>query len=137
LWWWAALFVLAAWTFLPASAFAQSGGGVWTIEVYGMVQVEPGGNVLSLGVKDEEIRFAVQDVRCADQRFSIDRFLSDTKHYTPGVHIQGSEALLDILLKEKPSKRVLRLKGIYHADTRVFVLDGLDPFNEKPKTSGF
>ncbi len=137
LWWRAALLVVVAWTFLRASAFAQSGGGVWRIEVYGMVQVEPGSNVLSLGVKNEEIRFSIQEVRCADQRFSVDRFLSDTTHYTPGIHIQGSEALLDILLKEKPSKRVLKLKGIYYTDTRVFVLNGLDPFNEKPKTSGF
>ena len=136
--WWAALLVVATWTFLPAPALAQIGGtGVWTIEVYGMVQVEPGSNVLTLGVKDEEIRFAVQDVRCADQRFSMDRLLFDTKHYTPGVHIQGSEALLDILLKERPRKRVLKLKGIYYADTRVFVLNSLDPLNEKPKTSGF
>ena len=136
-WWWAALFTMAAWIFLPAPAFAQSGGGVWTIEVYGMIQVEPGGNVLSLEVKDEEIRFAVQEVRCADQRFSRDRFLFDTAQHTPGVHVRGPEALLDLLLKERPSKRVFRLRGLYHSETRVFVLNGLDPVNEKPKTSGF
>ena len=138
LWWRVALLVVATWTFLPAAALAQMGGsGVSMIELYGMVQVEPGANVLTLGVKDEEIRFAVQDVRCADRQFSLDRFLSDTKHRTPGVHVRGPEPLLDLLLEERPSKRVLKLKGIYYADTRVFVLNGLEPFNEKPQTSGF
>ena len=137
-WWWAAVLVVADWTFLPASALAQMGGsGMSMIELYGMVQVEPGANVLTLGVKDEEIRFAVQDVRCSDQRFSTDKFLSDTKHRTPGVHVRGPEPLLDLLIKERPSKRALKLSGIYYVDTRVFVLNGLAPFNEKPKTSGF
>lgn len=131
-------FLMVAGAFLPVSALAQIvGGGGWIIEVFGVVQVEPGSNVLTLGVKNEEIRFAVHDLRCADRRFSMNRFLSDTKHHTPSVYIRGPAPMLDLLIKERPSKRVLRLSGIYYADTRVFVLNGLDPFREKLRTSGF
>jgi hypothetical protein len=83
-------------------------------------------------VKNEKIRFAVQDLRCIDQRFSKDRFLSDVMHHMPSVYIRGPEPILDLLLKEKPSKRVLKLNGVYHADTRVFMLNDLAPFNQKP-----
>jgi len=107
------------------------------IELYGIVQVEPGTNVVTLEVKNEEIRFVVRDLRCPDQRFSTDKFLSDTKHRTPGVHVRGPEPLLDLLIKERPNKRVLRLSGMYYADTRLFVLNGLAPFNEKPRIPGF
>jgi hypothetical protein len=128
---------MVAWTFLPVSAFAQIvGSGGWTIQVFGVVQVEPGSNVLTLGVKNEEIRFAVQDMRCPDQRFSKERFLSDAKLHTPSVHIRGPEPMLDLLLTERPSRRVLKLSGTYYADTRVFVLNGLDPFKEKVNPPG-
>lgn len=126
------LFLVTAGLFLPGSAFAQIiGSGGWTIQVFGVVQVEPGSNVLTLGVKKEEIRFAVQDLRCTDQRFSKDRFLSETKHRRPSVYIRGPEPILDTLLKERPNKRVLRLNGIFYTDTRVFVLNRLESFREK------
>jgi hypothetical protein len=126
---------IAAWIFLPIPAFAQLGSsGVWPIEIYGMVQVEPGSYVLTLAVKNEEIRFAVNDVRSSDdRRISLARFLSNTRYHTPSMHIRGSDALLDILIKEKPSKRVLRLTGLFYVDTRVFVVSGIIPFRERPK----
>jgi len=78
-----------------------------------------------------------QNLRPVTRRFSTDKFLSDTKHRTPGVHVKGPEPLLDLLIKERPNKRVLRLSGMYYADTRLFVLNGLAPFNEKPRIPGF
>jgi len=115
-------------------AFAQIGSsGAWPIQVYGLVQVEPGPNVLTFAVKDEQIRFAVNDVRAVDRRFSMVRFLSDTKHHTPSLYIRGSDSLLDLLVKERPSKRVLRLTGLYYIDTRVFVVSAIDPFREPQK----
>jgi hypothetical protein len=130
--WRIASFVVATWIFLPAVASAQMGSsGAWPIQVYGMVQVEPGSHVLTFAVKDEQIRFAVSDVRTSDRRFSMARFLSDTRPHTPSVYIRGSEALLDLLIKEKPSKRVLRLTGHYYVDTRAFVVSAIDPFREQ------
>jgi len=52
------------------------------------------------------------------------------------LYIRGPEPMLDLLLKEKPSKRVLQLQGIYYSDSRMFMLHDLDPFNEKPNPSG-
>ena len=98
-----------------------------------MVQVEPGANVLTLGVKNEEIRFVVHDVRCSNRELSTGRFLSDTTHRTPGVYVKGPDPMLDILLKEKPSERVLKLSGFYYPDSRRFVLNGLEPFQEKSR----
>src|SRR5947207_15716872 len=60
--WWVGL-LPAFWTLTTLSASAQfEGAGGWAIQLYGMVQVEPGANVLTLGVKNEEIRFVVHDV---------------------------------------------------------------------------
>ena len=130
-WWWVGLLAML-WTLLPALSLAQTGrAGAWTIQVYGMVQVEPGANVLTLGVKDEEIRFAVSDVRSSNQRFSTARFLSDTKPHTPSMYIRGQDSFLDLLIKERPSKRVLRLSGLYYVDRRVFVLSDIEPFREQ------
>ena len=133
LWWWVGL-LPAFWTLTTLSASAQfEGAGGWAIQLYGMVQVEPGANVLTLGVKNEEIRFVVHDVRCSNREFSAGRFLSDTTHRTPGVYVKGPDTMLDILIKEKPSKRVLKLSGFYYPDSRMFVLNGLEPFQEKSR----
>jgi len=126
--------IFAAGRFFPGSAFAQVGSsGVWPIEIYGMVQVEPGSHVLTFAVKNEEIRFSVSDVRSSDRRISMARFLSDTRPHTPSVHIKGNDSLLELLIKERPSKRVLRLTGLYYVDTRVFVVNGIIPFREQSK----
>ena len=128
-------FLMATWILLPTSAPAQTGGGL-TVQVFGTVQVEPGSQVVTLAVKNEEIRFAVQDMRCTGQQCSKDRFLSDIKHRTPSLYIRGPEPLLDLLLKEKPSKRALKLEGTYYVDSRVLLLHDLSPFNEQPKPPG-
>ena len=45
-------------------------------QLYGVVQVEPGSDVVTLEVKDEKIRFAVQNVQCADRGCSKDGLCS-------------------------------------------------------------
>jgi hypothetical protein len=124
---------IAVWAFLPERAFAQGNASIWPIQVFGTVQVEPGANVLTMKIKDEEIRFAVSDVRGGDRRISVARFLSDTKSHSPGLYIRGDESWLDLLLKEKPGKRALRLSGLFYVETRVFVLSNVSPFKEMPK----
>ena len=131
--WWMGLLLAVLWVLLPLSAAAQFGGGAggWAIQLYGMVQVEPGANVLTLGVKNEEIRFVVHDLRCSNRGFSMSRFLSDTSSRTPGVYMKGPDTLLDLLIKERPSKRVLKLTGSYYPESRIFTLSDLEPFHEK------
>lgn len=114
-------------TALPAVASAQTAIGGWPIEMYGMVQVEPGPNVLTLAVKDEEIRFVVHDVRSADRNFTVTRLLSDVRYRTPSLYIKGSEPVLEVLSKEKPGKRALRLQGIFYPDSRQFVVNTIKP----------
>jgi hypothetical protein len=104
--------------------------GGWAIEMYGMVQVEPGSNVVTLGVKTEEIRFAINNVRSSEGNFSHARFLSDTKRHIPGLYIRGPEPLLDLLIKEQPRKRMLKITGHYYPDSRQLVLTGLEQFRE-------
>jgi hypothetical protein len=103
------------------------------VEIYGTVQVEPGNNVLTIEVKGEEIRFAVHNLRSPDQRVSMARFLSDVRRREPGMFIRGPEEMLDTLRKERPGKRVLRLRGIYYYDSRIFALSGLDHFRATEK----
>lgn len=128
--WWAGLLPVLFFGQLPvaSSAFAQSTtAGGWAIEVYGMVQVEPDPKVLTFGVKKETIRFAVHNVHSSNPRFPIHRFLSENKKRTPGVYIKGPEEMLDALIQEKPSQRVLKLNGVYYPDSRTFMLNGLRP----------
>jgi hypothetical protein len=130
---WAGLLLAALWVLILPPASAQTGVGGWMIQIYGMVQVEPGANVLTLGVKNEEIRFVVHNLRSSDRNFSMARFLSETKIRTPGVLIRGPDTMLETLIKERPRKRVLKLSGLYYPDSRVFVLNGLEQFHETPK----
>ncbi len=115
-------------TALSAVAFAQTGLGGWPIEIYGMVQVEPGPNVLTLAVRDEEIRFVVHDIRSAGRNFPITRFLADVKHRNPSLYIKGSEPVVELLLKERPGKRALKLQGIFYPDARQFLVHSIKPF---------
>jgi len=120
--------------FMSLPAFAQSTmAGGWAIEVYGMVQVEPDPKVLTFGVKDENIRFAIHNVHSANPRFPIHRFLSDNRKRTPGVYIKGPEEMLDTLIQEKPSQRVLKLTGVYYPESRTFVLNGLRPVADQAR----
>jgi hypothetical protein len=121
-------------TLFPVPAAAQFGAspGV-VIQLIGMVQVEPGSNVLTLDVKDTEIRFQMQDLESTVRDFSGPRFLSDIRHRSPNLYVRGPEHLLDLLLKEKPSKRVLKLSGLYYADSRRLLLNKISPVQELPK----
>ena len=122
-----------AWALTVSSVFAQTfGAGGWPIQLHGRVQVEPGSNVITLGVKNEEIRFAVYDLYDSGQRLSVARFLSDTKYRTPGLYVRGPDTLLETLIKEKPGKRILKLSGIYYPDRRVFHLSRLRTLHKRP-----
>jgi hypothetical protein len=122
-----------SWMLTPTFSFAQIGlgAGGWVIQLTGMVQVEPGSNVLTLGVKDDVIRFAVNDVYSRDQSFSVPRFLSESRRRDPSLDLRGQDQLLDMLVKEKPGKRVLKLTGRYYQDSHRFVLDSIDRLEEK------
>ncbi|MGE0680424.1 MAG: hypothetical protein AB7P69_05890 [Candidatus Binatia bacterium] len=119
---------------LPVPAAAQFGTSTgFVIQLIGMVQVEPGPNVITLEVKDTEIRFQMQDLESTFKDFSAQRFLSDIRHRSPSLYIRGPEHLLDLLLKEKPRKRVLKLSGLYHADSRRLLLTNISPVQELQK----
>ena len=119
---------------LPVPAFAQFGASTGlVVQLIGMVQVEPGPNVLTLEVKDTEIRFQLQDLESTFRDFSVPRFLSDLRHRSPNLYIRGPEHLLDLLLKERPSKRVLKLAGLYYADSRRLLLNNISSVQELPK----
>jgi hypothetical protein len=113
-------------------AYAQSALGGWTIQVVGNVQVEPGQDVVTLGVKKEEIRFGVHNVRSSDQDFSNGRFLIDVRQRTPGLIVKGPDHLLELLIHERPRKRILRLTGTYYQDSRMFLVNDIEPLREKP-----
>src|SRR4030095_16700899 len=85
---------------IPTNVFAQMTGSGWTVSLYGMVQVEPGSDVATLQVKDEKIRFAIQNVQCSDRNFSAGRFMSDVTRKDPGLHVKGPEEWLEILVNE-------------------------------------
>jgi len=126
------LFTLLWLLFTPVSAAAQKTSGGWTISIYGVVQVEPGPDVVTLEVKDEKIRFAIQNVQCSDRGFSTGRFMLDITYKDPGLHMRGSDEWLELLIKEPPSKRTLQMTGVYHPDSRMFVINKLARFNETP-----
>ena len=116
----------------PISADAQVTSGGATISLYGVVQVEPGPDVATLEVKGEMIRFAIQNVQCSNRGFSTGGFMTDVTRKDPGLHLKGSEEWLEMLIKEPPSKRVLQMTGVYHQDSRMFVINKLVRFSGKP-----
>lgn len=97
------------------------------MEIYGMVEVAPGGRVVGLDVGGETIRFRVDDVQTRDRFFSVLRFLSDTRSRTPGLSIKGPTRYVDMLRTEEPGKRVLRLTGLYYETARNFVVSRIRP----------
>jgi hypothetical protein len=115
----------------PCPAAAQLGGGAGlTIQLTGIVQVEPGDNVLTLNVKDTEIRFQAQAISSAVRDLTLQQFLSDLRHRSLNLEIKGPELLLDLLLKEKPSRRVLKLSGLYYSESRRFLLHDINTMQE-------
>jgi len=98
-----------------------------------MVQVEPGPNVLTFKVKTDEIRFVVHDIASRNRDFTLAQFFANVRHHDPNVDIKGPEPLLDLLIKERPSKRALKLSGSYYVDSHSFVLIGITPVQEKPE----
>jgi hypothetical protein len=130
--WRVGCFLLLLWGLLPSFAFAQSpGAGGLAIQLFGMVQVEPGSNVITLSVKTQEIRFVLHDVHGPNRDFSLARFFSDIKSRQSGLYVKGPDLLLDILIREKPNKRVLKLTGLYYSESRTLVLNDLNQVQEQ------
>jgi hypothetical protein len=117
---------------IPTNVFAQMSGNGWIVSLYGTVQVEPGSDIATLQVKDEKIRFAIQNVQCSDRNFSTGRFMSDVTRKDPGLHVKGSEEWLEMLVNERPNKRVLQMNGVYYPDSRLFVINKLARFSATP-----
>ena len=113
----------------PTSAQLSTSMGL-PIQLIGMVQVEPGANVITLSIKETEIRFQAQDVASGDRDFSVPQFLSDIQRRSPNMTISGPEHLLDLLLEEKPKKRVMKLSGIYYNDARRFVVNKISTVSD-------
>jgi hypothetical protein len=133
--WYRILAVFAlTWVLAPTAAFAQLGGiaGGEILQIIGMVQVEPGSNVLTLKVKDDVIRFAVNGIDTRNQNFSVPQFLSEARHREPSLQLRGPEPFLDMLLKERPGKRVLKLTGRYYQDSHRFMLDDINRLEDNP-----
>ena len=134
------LFVCLLWTLFallwslltPISASAQMTSGGWIVSLYGMVQVEPGNGVTTLKVRDEHIRFVIHNIQCSDRNFSTGRFLSDVTNREPGLYIKGPEEWLDLLINERPGKRILQMRGAYHPDSRMLFLHKLERFQGTP-----
>ena len=117
-------------------AHAQHGG--LAMELYGMVSFAPGSQVVTLAVgKGETIRFRVQDIESRHADFSVINFLSEIRHREPGLYIKGPAHDVDLLRKEEPEKRLLKLTGLYYSSARNFVLSRVRPVrpgeqNERP-----
>lgn len=131
------LFLLLAGIFLVhggavGPVHAQLGGrgspGGIVMELYGTVSLAPGRQVVTLAVgKGETLRFRVQDVESRHTDFSMINFLSEIRHRTPGLYIKGPAHYVDLLRKEEPEKRLLRLTGLYYSSARNFVLSQVRP----------
>ncbi|MGH9426328.1 MAG: hypothetical protein ACRD2L_08500 [Terriglobia bacterium] len=122
------LLVLLLYGVFPTpSALAQSSMGGWILQVSGVVEVEPGPDIVTFTVKKERIRFAVHNIHCSDQRVPVHRFRSDNQDREGGVLIRGDDEFLDLLLTEKPGKRALKLSGMYYPDSHMFNLQNLQP----------
>jgi len=119
--------------FSPCSTLAQfSATNGWAVQLTGMVQVEPASNVVELEAKGTRIRFAVHDMYSSDRTFSAQQFLSELRRVSSSMRIRSREDLQDLLLNEKPRKRVLKLTGRYYPDSRLFLLDRIDSLPNKP-----
>ena len=73
------------------------------------------------------MRFRVQDVESRYPDFSVINFLSEIRHREPSLYLKGPTHYVDLLRKEEPEKRLLRLTGLYYASARNFVLSRVRP----------
>lgn len=128
-----AVTVVTVGVLVPVHLRAQSMIGGWVLELYGMVQVEPGANVVTLDVKKEHIRFVIHNVRSSDRNFAPGRFYSETTNRVPGMYMKGPDQWLETLNKEQPGKRVLKITGTYYPESRIFVINNLSQFHEERK----
>ncbi len=107
-------------------AHAQLGGMV--MELYGTVSLAPGHQVVTLAVgKGETLRFRVRDAESRHADFSVVNFLSEIRRREPSLYIKGPAHYVDLLRKEEPEKRLLKLTGAYYPSARNFVLSRVRP----------
>ena len=116
-------------------ARAQFGGIL--VEMYGMIQFGPGSQVLTPDVGGQTLRFAVHDLESRSPQFSFSRLMSETRRRKPSLHIKGSAHMLEMLRKEEPEKRMLRLTGMYYQDSRNFVLSRVQPVRQTQQGPAF
>ena len=128
-----AVTVVTAGVLLPMPLHAQRATGGWVLQLSGMVQVEPGSNVVTMDVKQEHIRFVIHNVRSSDKNFSPERFYSETTNRVPGMYMRGPDQWLETLVKERPGERVLKITGVYYPESRMFMINGLSQFHEEMK----
>ena len=114
---------------------AQHGG--LPMELYGTISLAPGSQVVTLAVgKGETLRFRVQDVESRYPDFSVINFLSEIRHRQPSLYIKGPAHYVDLLRREEPEKRLLRLTGLYYPSARNFVLSRVRPVRPGEQNEG-
>ncbi len=111
--------------FDPTRAAAQ---GTAVVELYGVVQLAPGPGVITLDLLDQVIRFAVRDIRSVDPQLTTVRLLSDVGNREPSLYLKGQAHILEILLREKPDTRMLRIMGVYYPTARTLNVTNVGPF---------
>ena len=116
-------------------ARAQFGGIL--VEMYRMIQFGPGSQVLMLDVSGQTLRFGVHDLESRNSQFSFSRFMSETRRRKPSLYIKGPAHILEMLCKEEPEKRMLRLTGLYYQDSRNFVLSRVQPVRQTQQEQPF
>ncbi len=116
-------------------ARAQLGGIL--VEMYGMIQFGPGSRVLMLDVGGQTLRFGVHDLESRNPQFSFSRFMSETRRRKPSLYIKGPAHMLEMLRKEEPEKRLLRLTGLYYQDSRNFILSRVQPVRQTQQERPF
>ena len=104
-------------------------GGI-LVKMYGMVQFGPGSQVLVFDVGGQTLRFGVHDLESRNPQVSFSRFMSETRRRKPSLHVKGPAHMLEMLRKEEPEKRMLRLTGMYYQDSRNFVLSRVQPVRQ-------
>ena len=93
-----------------------------------MISLAPGSQVVTLAVgKGETVRFRIQDVESRYPDFSVINFLSEIRYRQPSLYIKGPAHYVDMLRREEPEKRLLRLSGLYYSSARNFVLSRVRP----------
>jgi hypothetical protein len=120
-----------AWAVMPPLTYSQTSETKrWAIRIRGMVQrVQLDPYFIILEVKNHQIPIVRRQVLADEEQAPLGYITADIMGRTPGIEVRGPEDLLEALLQEKPSQRVLELRGVYDLDSRVFHLSALRPLD--------